>query len=76
MLVQAGLCQTCSETTLVFPGGGSFLEGFPVDSFSADINVYAQHHNHAIFRVEFWIQCIIANLHIVTFPFGSLGEKE
>ena len=26
MLVQAGLCQTCSETTLlVFPRGGSFL---------------------------------------------------
>ena len=25
--VQAGLCQTCSETTLlVFPRGGSFLE--------------------------------------------------
>ena len=26
MLVQAGLCRTCSETTLlVFPGGGSYL---------------------------------------------------
>ena len=29
MLVQAGLCQTCSETTLlVFPRGGSFVLRF------------------------------------------------
>ena len=27
VLVQASLCQTCSETTLlVFPGGGSYME--------------------------------------------------
>ena len=32
MLVQAGLCLTCSETTLlVFPRGGSFIKGIDVN---------------------------------------------
>ena len=43
MLVQAGLCQTCSETTLlVFPGGGSNLVFMIPDSAAGGSDDYAK----------------------------------
>ena len=39
MLVQAGLCQTCSETTLlVFPRGGSFQRFSPKQQGYSNLN--------------------------------------
>ena len=52
-----------------------FLQGFLMDSFLADLNVYMRRHKSVLFRTHF-INCeIIVYLHTVMFLIGSMEKR-